>query len=93
MDWDGYAVFSVITGIGCILLGTFAKDVSNKSRIWAVLGGLIFVGYGIHMADQDSGKYYFPVFIFVLPFGLAGKIIYDMIQKKKSATITQDDHT
>jgi hypothetical protein len=53
-----------------------------------VLGGVVFVGYRIYVADQDSGIYYFPVFIFVLPFGLAGKIIYDMIQKKE---VTDDN--
>jgi hypothetical protein len=92
MNWDGYTVFSVICGIGCLLLGAFAKDVSNKSRIWAVLGGAFFVGYGIYVADQDSGTYYFPGFIFVVPFALAGKIIYDVIQKTKSPAVTQDGH-
>jgi hypothetical protein len=90
MDWDGYTVFSVITGIACILLGAFANKVSNKSRMWAVLGGIVFAGYGIYVAAQDSGTYYFSIFIFVLPFALAAKIIYDMVQKKKSPAMTQD---
>jgi hypothetical protein len=90
VDWDGYTVFSVISGIACILLGVFANNVSNKSRIWAVLGGIVFAGYGLYVATQDSGTYYFSVFIFVLPFALAAKIIYDLVQKKKSPVVTQD---
>jgi len=90
MDWDGYTVFSVITGIACILLGVFAKDVSTKSRIWAVFGGIVFAGYGIYVAGKDSGTYYFSVFIFVLPFALAAKVIYDIVQKRKPPAVTDD---
>ena len=90
MDWDGYTVFSVISGVACILLGVFAGDVSPKSRIWAVLGGVFFAGYGIYVAGQDSGTYYFSVFIFVLPFALVAKLIYDIVQKRKPPAVTED---
>jgi hypothetical protein len=90
MDWNGYTVFSVISGITCILLGAFGKDVSHRNRVWCLLAGVFFLAYGIYVAAQESGTYYFPVFIFVLPFALVGKIIYDIIQKKKQPAVAQN---
>ncbi len=85
MDWDGYTVFSVISGIACILLSVFAKDVSNKNRLWAVAAGVFCIGYGMYVAAQDSGTYYFSSYIFILPFLLGGILVYDMIKKKAPA--------
>jgi len=84
MDWDGYTVFSVICGIACILLSALGKDVSARSRLWTALGGAFFIGYGLYVAAQDSGTYYFSVYMFIIPFLLAGKIVYDMVNKEKT---------
>jgi Protein of unknown function (DUF2510) len=84
VDWDGYTVFSVIFGVTCILLAGLGKDSSLRSRLWALLGGLFSIGYGFYVAAQDSGIYYFSRAIFILPFALAAKIVYDLVKKEKA---------
>ncbi|MFG2195736.1 hypothetical protein [Streptomyces sp. NPDC048639] len=69
MNWSVYEVFSVISGIVLILCGTAFPDLSLKDRAWSVLGGILFVGYGIYVANQTSGTWEFPVVIFLIPFG------------------------
>ncbi|AEN11310.1 MULTISPECIES: hypothetical protein [unclassified Streptomyces] len=66
MQWTAYEIFSVISGL--ILIGAaFAPGLSLKYRAYAVLGGAFFTGYGFYVANQASGTYEFPVFIFVIP--------------------------
>jgi peptidoglycan/LPS O-acetylase OafA/YrhL len=70
MHWSAYETFSVISGIALLGVGLLAET-STKDRLWALLGGAAFVAYGFYVAAQDSGTYYFPVAVFVLPFALA----------------------
>lgn len=66
MQWSAYEIFSVISGL--ILLGAaFAPGLSFKDRLYALFGGAIFTGYGFYVANQTTGTYEFPVFIFVIP--------------------------
>jgi hypothetical protein len=38
-----------------------------KDRLWSVLGGAVYLGYGIYVAKQTSGTYASPIAIFALP--------------------------
>jgi len=31
------------------------------------MGGVLILGYGIYVANQTSGTYYFPAIIFIVP--------------------------
>ncbi|MFI9495726.1 MULTISPECIES: hypothetical protein [Streptomyces] len=66
MQWTAYEIFSVISGL--ILIGvTFAPGLSLKDRAYALLGGAFFTGYGFYVANQTSGTFEFPVYVFVIP--------------------------
>jgi hypothetical protein len=67
MHWDGYTVFSVISGVMLIITGLAAGQLSPKDRIYALIGGVFFGGYGIYVAKQTSGIFFFPVWIFIIP--------------------------
>lgn len=70
MHLGAYEIFSVLSGISLAALGLM-PDIPDKERYWAVLGGVAFIGYGFFVSAQDSGTYYFPAMIFVLPFVVA----------------------
>jgi hypothetical protein len=70
MNWSAYEVFSVISGLTLAGMG-FLPETSVKDRAWLILSGGAFVVYGLYVAGQDSGTYYFPSVIFVLPFAAA----------------------
>lgn len=77
MSWSAYEVFSVLSGVVLLVAGLIGIGTDDfKDRVWAVLGGLCIIGYGIFVAAQDSGTYYFPAVIFVIPFVAAGWLIY-----------------
>jgi hypothetical protein len=67
MNWNAYTVCSVISGLVLILVGLAARGVSPKDRLYAVVGGAIFGGYGLYVAKQTSGTFFFPVWIFIIP--------------------------
>ncbi|MFC1430613.1 hypothetical protein ACEZDB_08030 [Streptacidiphilus sp. N1-3] len=67
MHWDTYEIFSVLSGSVWIICGVFIPRQPVKERLWAILGGSFFVGYGIYVAKQTSGTYDFPIAIFVMP--------------------------
>lgn len=66
MTWDAYTVFTLISGIALLVLAA-APGLGARDRLWSVLGGVAFGGYAFYVANQTSGTYYFPVWIFVLP--------------------------
>ena len=75
MHWSAYEIFSVLTGVTCVIVGVF-PGVPAKDRLWGFAGGVVFIGYGLYVAGQDSGTYFFPIWIFVVPFaGIAFAII------------------
>jgi hypothetical protein len=64
--WDGYTVFSVISGVLLVLM-SFTPRLKPGSRVLYVVGGIALAGYGIWVAKQTSGTYYFSVYIFIVP--------------------------
>jgi len=67
MNWDGYTVFSVLSG-AVLLIGVLAaRGLSAKDRLWGFIGGAFFIGYGLYVAGQTSGTFFFPVWIFIIP--------------------------
>jgi hypothetical protein len=67
MHWGAYEVFSVLSGVTFAIIGLL-PGAAAKDRLWALLAGAAFIAYGIYVARQTSGTYYFPVWIFVIPF-------------------------
>jgi len=64
--WTGYTVFSVISGVLLVLM-TFAPGLKPGTRAAYLLGGIALAAYGIYAANQTTGTYYFPVYIFLVP--------------------------
>jgi hypothetical protein len=69
MHWDGYTVFSVLSGI-CLIACTVLPGIKVKDRAYSLIGGVIFTGYGIAAAHATSGVWTFPVIIFIIPFAV-----------------------
>jgi hypothetical protein len=69
MHWDGYTIFSLLSGIALLLCSMFGREIGAKDRAWLAGGGVAFAAYGIYVANQTSGTFVFPIWIFVIPFG------------------------
>ena len=85
MHWSSYETFSVISGLVLAGMGLL-PDTSAKDRFWTLLGGAGLITYAFYVANQDSGTYYFPVAIFVLPFAIAGWIGLKALDRRRRAT-------
>jgi hypothetical protein len=66
MHWDFYTVAAVASGATLILLAAFGGD-SARHRLIGFAAGAAFAGYGLYVASQTSGTYYFPIVMFVIP--------------------------
>jgi hypothetical protein len=66
MHWTGYTVFSVISGVLLVIM-CLLPGVKAGSRILYLLGGVALAGYGVFVAKQTSGTYYFSIYIFIIP--------------------------
>jgi hypothetical protein len=64
--WTGYEAFSVISGL-IMIIGSMVPGLTPGRRIGLFIVGLCFAGYGIYVARQATGLYFFPVEIFVIP--------------------------
>jgi hypothetical protein len=64
--WDGYTVFSVISGVLLVLMALVPGE-KPGTRVGFFLGGIAMGAYGIYVANQTSGTYYFPVYVFLVP--------------------------
>jgi hypothetical protein len=64
--WDGYTVFSVISGVILVLMN-FTPGLKPGIRITCLVVGIAMAAYGIYVANQTSGTFFFPVYIFVVP--------------------------
>ena len=73
MHWGVYEVFSVISGAVLLMCGLMLPGVTVKDRAWSVIGGAFLMVYGVYVAKQTSGTYYFPVAVFIIP---AGAVLY-----------------
>ena len=84
MHWDGYTIFSVLSGGILAIVGLCAQGVSIRDRAYGFLGGSFFFGYGFYVAKQTSGTFFFPIWIFIIP---PGGIIYLI-----AAAVTYNHH-
>jgi hypothetical protein len=66
MYWDGYTVFSVISGLLLIVLA-LTPGSSWRERLLFLGSGGGMVWYGWYVAGQTSGTYYFSIWIFIVP--------------------------
>lgn len=74
-QFTAYEVFSIISGI-CLVVVALLPGMEASERFWSLLGGAFFIGYGIYVAQQTSGTWYFPVWIFIIPIGA---VIYGIV--------------
>src|SRR5579862_8582420 len=66
MHWDAYTICSVASGATLVVLAVAGVG-STRERMVSLVAGLAFAAYGIYVAKQTSGTYFFPIYIFVLP--------------------------
>lgn len=66
-QFTAYEIFAIISGISLIIMAML-PGLEGTARLWSVLGGAFFIGYGIYVSQQVSGTYYFPAWIFIIPF-------------------------
>lgn len=81
MNWSSYEVFSVLSGISLIAVA-FVPGTKPKDRGWCAFGGLALLIYGFYVAGQTSGTWTFPAFIFIIPFGVVGYVLYAFDKRK-----------
>ena len=86
MHWGPYEICSVLSGLMCLGANFVDSNMKAKDRMWSVLGGVFFIGFGIYVAQQNSGTYYFSVIIFVLPVLGAGWVLYQLYKRFGATT-------
>lgn len=69
MNWDMYTIFSVLSGIILLACAVLVRALSMTDRAWFSVGGIFLAAYGLFVANQTSGTYYFSVWIFIIPVG------------------------
>lgn len=67
MNWNGYTVFSVLSGAILVVAALVSPGLSANDRFYGLLGGAVFIGYGTFAASQTSGTFLFPIWIFIIP--------------------------
>ena len=82
MHWSAYETFSVISGLTFVAIALI-PDTPMKDRAWSVLAGLGLIAYAMYVAEQDSGTYYFPVGVFVIPFAMAVLMVVKAIDRRQ----------
>lgn len=83
MQWDGYTIFSMLSGI-CLISALFIPDLKAKDRIWSVIGGVFFIGYAFYAGEATSGTFEFPVVIFIIPFIWVAYVIFQFYASSQS---------
>lgn len=91
MHWDGYTIFSVIAGVALLVMAALDSG-KLRSRLWMLLGGAAFIIYGIYVAQQTSGTFVFPVWIFIIPFVAVGKTVLTLVERSRRAGSTAPPH-
>lgn len=72
-----YLVFSVISGISCLILAC-VPGYGSKGRLGCAALGVFFIGYAVWVSRQTAGVYYFSVWIFVIPFITLGGFLWKL---------------
>jgi hypothetical protein len=86
MRWDGYTIFSVLSGIVLLIVGIVgiaARSISGKDRAYGLLTGAFLAGYGIYAAAQTSGAFIFPIWIFIIPPAAIAYFVFTMMSRKR----------
>jgi hypothetical protein len=81
MHWNGYTIFSVLSGVVLVVAVLVTRGVSAKDRLYGLIGGAGFIGYGIFAANQTSGTFYFPVWIFIVPPAAVGYLVVGAVRR------------
>jgi hypothetical protein len=85
-QWDGYTVFSVLSGVALVIMALIPTVVPRtRDRFWLFLGGAGLAIYGFYVANQTSGIYFFSVWIFVIPFVAVGYVILSAMERRSRA--------
>jgi hypothetical protein len=90
VHWSAYEVFSVLSGVAMVLLAVVPNK-SGVGRGWAFAGGALFIGYGVYAANQTSGTFVFPVWIFIIPFVVVIYVIAGIVNRARTGPDT--DHS
>jgi hypothetical protein len=64
--WDGYTIFSVISGVLLVVMALVPGEKAG-TRVGLFLGGIAMAAYGVYVANQATGTYYFSVYVFLIP--------------------------
>jgi len=79
---SAYEVFSLLSGV--VMVGVaFAPEIKASERFWAVVSGVLLIGYAIYVANQTSGTFSFPWIIFVIPFAAAGYLVVQAVTRSR----------
>jgi uncharacterized membrane protein len=79
---SAYEVFSLLSGVAMVGVA-FAPKIKASERFWAVVSGVLLIGYAIYVANQTSGTFYFPWIIFVIPFAAAGYLVVQAVTRSR----------
>jgi hypothetical protein len=71
MHWDAYTVFSVVSGVALLALAALFPELSGRQRLGSAAAGVSCGGYGLWVAHQTSGVYFFSIWTFLLPIVVA----------------------
>jgi hypothetical protein len=85
MRWSTYEIFSVLSGLSLIVLALTSLPGEplrlSKDRVGGFASGVGFIGYGWYAGHQTSGTFFFPIWIFVIPFGVVGVVIVSVVTR------------
>jgi uncharacterized membrane protein len=87
---SAYEVFSLLSGVTMVGVA-FAPKIKASERFWAVVGGVLLIGYAIYVANQTSGTFYFPWIIFVIPFAAAGYLVVQAVTRSRETGDRQNE--
>ncbi len=77
MHWSAYTIFSVLSGVAMLGAATFGREPA-RSRAGSALAGAAFIAYGVYVAEQTTGTWVFPVWVFVIPFAALARLVLAM---------------
>jgi NADH:ubiquinone oxidoreductase subunit H len=78
-------VFSVISGV-VLVIAAMVPGLSARDRLWSLVIGAGSIAYGIYVANQTSGTYYFSWVIFVIPPGAVLYVIATAVAHHRERT-------
>jgi hypothetical protein len=92
MHWNGYTVFSVLSGAVLVIAVLVTRDISAKDRLYGLIAGVGFIGYGIFAGSRSSGTFYFPIWIFVVPPAAVGYLVVAAVRGRSTKSATAMPH-